>query len=159
MRARAATFGDFKCAHCHVLVSSAHIIAGVNNRNHCPYCLWSCHLDLYAAGDRLSACKAPMKPIGLTMKMVRNKYRREARGELMLIHQCTECRTLSINRIAADDDSETVMAVFQESLTLGQQIHALCQEYGIKMLKSEDADVVYAQLFGLQAEILLIHAA
>lgn len=157
MRARAATFGDFRCAHCQRLVSSAHMISGVNNRNHCPYCLWSSHLDLYAAGDRLSACKAPMRPIGLTMKMGRNKYRREARGELMLIHQCTECRALSINRIAADDDSETVMAVFQESLTLGGQLYAFCQEYGINMLKSVDAKVIYSQLFGLQAEMPPIH--
>ena len=68
MRAHLATFGDFKCAHCHALVLSTHLVSGVNNRNHCPYCLWSSHLELYAAGDRLSACKAPMKPIGLTMK-------------------------------------------------------------------------------------------
>ena len=52
MRARAGTFGDFVCAHCHALVSSAHWLSGGNNRNHCPYCLWSYHLDLYAAGDR-----------------------------------------------------------------------------------------------------------
>ena len=64
--------------HCHVIVSSAHLLSGVNNRNHCPYCLWSCHLDLYTAGDRLSACKAPMKPIGLTMKRSRNKYQLES---------------------------------------------------------------------------------
>jgi hypothetical protein len=153
MRARAATFGDFKCAQCHVIVSSAHLISGVNNRNHCPYCLWSGHLDLYAAGDRLSACKAPMKPIGLTMKMGRNKYQRDSRGELMLVHQCTECRTLSINRIAADDDSETVMAVFQESLSPGHLFHTLCQEYGIVMLKSEDTKIVYTQLYGHQTEI------
>ena len=153
MRAHATTFGDFKCVHCHVIVSSAHILSGVNNRNHCPYCLWSCHLDLYAAGDRLSACKAPMKPIGLTMKQGRNKYQRDSRGELMLIHECTECKILSINRIAADDDSGTVMAVFQESLQLGGQVHALCQEYGIVMLKKEDSKIVYAQLYGHQAEI------
>ncbi|HUE99584.1 MAG TPA: RNHCP domain-containing protein [Anaerolineales bacterium] len=153
MRARAATFGDFKCAHCHVIVSSAHLLSGVNNRNHCPYCLWSCHLDLFAAGDRLSACKAPMKPIGLTMKMGRNKYQRDSRGELMLIHQCTECRTLSINRIAADDDSGTLMAVFHESLVLGHQMYSLCQEYGILNLKAEDAKFVSAQLYGHYAEI------
>ena len=154
MRARAASslFGDFRCAYCHVLVSSAHLISGVNNRNHCPYCLWSCHLDIYAAGDRLSACKAPMRPIGLTMKTGRNKYRRDARGELMLIHQCTECRTLSINRIAADDDTETLIAVFQESLTLGRQFHVLCQEYGIVMHKADDARIVYTQLYGYQPE-------
>jgi hypothetical protein len=159
MRARSATFGDFKCAHCDVLVSSAHLISGVNNRNHCPYCLWSCHLDLYAAGDRLSACKAPMKPIGLTMKMGRNKYQRERRGELMLIHQCTDCKTLSINRIAADDDSGTVMIIFQESLSLVHQFHALCQEQGILMLKSEDARIVYTQLYGHRAEIPMMNWA
>ena len=148
MRARAVSFGDFRCAHCRVLVSSAHVVSGVNNRNHCPYCLWSCHFDLYAAGDRLSACKAPMKPIGLTMKMGRNKYRPEARGELMLIHQCTECRTLSINRIAADDDSGTVMTVFQESLQLEHPIRILCQEYGIMMLSAKDSKLVYTQLYG-----------
>lgn len=152
MRARFATFGDFKCAHCHAMVSSAHLLSGVNNRNHCPYCLWSSHLDLYAAGDRLSACKAPMKPIGLTMKKGRNKYQRDTRGELMLIHQCTECKTLSINRIAADDDSETVMAVFQVSLVPGHQIHALCQEYGIMILQKEDTRLVSAQLYGRYAE-------
>lgn len=156
MKARAATFGDFKCTHCHVIVPSTYLISGVNNRNHCPYCLWSCHLDLYAAGDRLSACKAPMKPIGLTMKMGRNKYQREARGELMLIHQCTECRALSINRIAADDDSETVMAVFRESFKFGPMLHALCQEQGIVMLRLEEAKIVYTQLYGNQAEIPMV---
>ena len=159
MRAYTGTFGDFKCAHCHVIVSSAHILSGVNNRNHCPYCLWSCHLDLYAAGDRLSACKGPMKPVGLTMKMGRNKYQRDARGELMLIHQCTECKTLSINRIAADDDSGTVMTMFQESLQIGHQIHSLCQENGIVILKAEDTKIVYTQLYGHQAEIPMINWA
>src|SRR5687767_14815111 len=141
MKAHLATFGDFKCAHCRVVVPSAHVVSGVNNRNHCPYCLWSCHLDLYAAGDRLSARKAPMKPIGLTMKRGRNKYQREARGELMLIHQCTECKALSINRIAADDEAEMVVAIFQESIRLEGSIHTLCQEYGITVLKTEDTKI------------------
>ena len=153
MRARAATFGDFKCAHCRSLVSSAHLLSSVNNRNHCPYCLWSCHLDLYAAGDRLSACKALMKPIGLTLKMGRNKYRREAGGELMLVHECSGCKALSINRIAGDDDSGTIMAVFQESLALDQPIRTLCQEHGIMMLTAEYTKIVHTQLYGRSAEI------
>src|SRR5918996_3785658 len=118
MRTRYTSFRDFRCAHCQAIVSCAHFISGVNNRNHCPYCLWSCHLDLYVAGDRLSACKAPMKPSGLTVKKGRNKYQRETRGELMLIHACVECKALSINRIAADDDSETILSIFHESLML-----------------------------------------
>ena len=153
MRTRTASFGDFRCAHCHVLVSSAHILSGVNNRNHCPYCLWSCHLDLFAAGDRLSACKAPMKPIGLTMKKGRNKYQREPRGELMLIHECVGCNTLSINRIAADDDSATVMAVFQESLFPGHQLQNKCQADGILLLSAQDAEIVHTQLYGRHVDI------
>ena len=153
MRSRAASFGDFRCAHCHVIVSSAHFISGVNNRNHCPYCLWSCHLDLFAAGDRLSACKAPMKPIGLTMKKGRNKYQREPRGELMLIHECAGCNTLSINRIAADDDSATVMAVFQESLFPGHQLQNKCQADGILLLSAQHAEIVHTQLYGHHVDI------
>ena len=153
MRTRAASFGDFRCAHCHAIVSCAHLLSGVNNRNHCPYCLWSCHLDLYVAGDRLSACKAPMKPIGLTMKKGRNKYQREVRGELMLIHECVECKAVSINRIAADDDSTTVISVFQESLTCRQELHALCIQHGIVPLNREEQEIVYTQLYGRYVEI------
>jgi hypothetical protein len=89
-----------------------------------------------------------MKPIGLTMKKVRNKYQREPRGELMLVHECVECKSLSINRIAADDDPGTVMEVFQSSLMLGTQIHAVFIQNGIGVLKIEDADILYCQLYG-----------
>jgi len=87
------------------------------------------------------------------MKKGRNKYQRDARGELMLIHECVECKSLSINRIAADDDSEMVMTVFQESLTLGHQIHALYQEHGIVILHLDDKELVHTQLYGRYAEI------
>jgi hypothetical protein len=157
MRARPASFGDFRCAHCHMLVSSSHGLSGVNNRNHCPYCLWSCHLDLFSAGDRLSACKAPMKPVGLTMKKGRNKYQHlenhRPRGELMLIHECTDCQTLSINRIAADDDSATVLAVFESSLTLHLGAQARFREDGIIILDSADTETVQVQLYGQGVEI------
>lgn len=146
MRYNASSFGDFKCAHCHGLVSSAHVLSGVNNRNHCPYCLWSCHLDLYVAGDRLAACKGQMKPIGLTMKTSRNKYRMDKRGELMLVHQCIECGSLSINRVASDDDSSMIIAVFQASIE--NRIHTLCEEYDIRALCASDTEALYRQLFG-----------
>jgi hypothetical protein len=153
MRYNAASFGDFRCAHCKAIVSSAHLLSGVHSRNHCPYCLWSCHLDLYTAGDRLSACKAPMKPAGLTMKRSRNKYQREARGELMLVHECTECQALSINRIAADDDSATVLAVFDESLSHLNDLLTRCTQDGIVILDVENREIVYTQLYGHVREI------
>lgn len=149
---RFSSFGDFKCLHCGAFVASSQLLSGVNNRNHCPFCLWSCHLDLYASGDRLSACKGAMKPIGLTVKKSRNKYRLESHGELMLIHQCTECAALSINRIAADDDAESVLHVFEESLVFHYQLIFLCQPHGIIPLNGDSIEAVEAGLYGQKAE-------
>ena len=153
MRAMATSLGDFGCVHCHNLVSAAHLLSGVNNRNHCPYCLWSCHLDLFVAGDRLSACKGQMKPIGLTMKKSRNKYRLESRGELMLVHECTECRTLSINRIAADDDPENILTIFQDSFLYGHPMRQSCESQGIIMLDEGETEMAYQQLYGQVMEM------
>ena len=83
---------DFTCAHCHNYVSAGPMLAGVHNRNHCPYCLWSKHLDQFKAGDRMAACKAPMQPIGLTMKYSHKKYASVSGSELMLVHICGGCR-------------------------------------------------------------------
>jgi hypothetical protein len=94
-----------------------------------------------------------MRPIGLTLKPGRNKYRPDAGGELMLVHECTECKALSINRIAADDEPVTVMAVFEGSLALGHPIRALCQQQGIVVLKAEQAKIVHTQLYGHSAEM------
>jgi len=139
-----STFGDFRCAHCGAFVTSAHFFSGVNNRNHCPYCLWSVHLDLFAAGDRLSACKAPMKPVGLTTKRTRNKYAPDGGGELMLVHECTDCRSFSINRIAADDLADAILEVYHESLDCRQSLDG----DEIAILQEEEQQKVYSQLFG-----------
>lgn len=96
-----------------------------------------------------------MQPIGLTMKHGRNKYRRDQQGELMLIHECIECQALSINRIAADDDSANILAIFEESLELDQQTHLALQQYGIMILSTEAISLVHRQLYGRAAEILV----
>jgi len=93
-----------------------------------------------------------MKPIGLTMKKSRNRYRLESRGELMLIHQCVECEELSINRIAADDDPESILSVFKESLLRDDQVRALCEIQGIEMLGTEAGELIYQQLYGQNIE-------
>lgn len=139
--------GDFRCAHCHNLVSSARLLAGVNNRNHCPCCLWSRHLDLYSAGDRLSACKAPMQPLALTLKRRRNKYGHGS-GELMLVHLCTDCGDISINRIAADDDAQSLLEVFSASSALPIRIRNLLLNNEIDILPPESLPMLQRQLFG-----------
>ncbi len=142
------TFGDFVCVHCHHFVSAQTALAGVHHRNHCPYCLSSRHLDLYAAGDRLSACKARMKPIGLTLKRQSKKYARFDQGELMLVHRCEECGKLAINRLAADDDNEAIMAVYQNSLRIEQHLYNRADEDGITLLGLADRHIVEWRLFG-----------
>ena len=71
----------------------------------------------------------------------------------MLIHECVECRTLSINRIAADDIPESIMEIFQESLLQGYQVRVKCEQADIVMLNAEDAKNVTAQLFGEYADV------
>ncbi len=137
----------FECKHCHAYVSGASSLSGVQNRNHCPYCLWSRHLDLHTPGDRLSACKSTMKPIGLTIKATNKKYGL-GRGELMLIHVCTDCGRLSINRIAADDVPENILHIFETALRLDLAMQARLNVEGIRVLQGMDREMVRSQLFG-----------
>lgn len=146
----------FMCAHCHGFVCTESGLSCVQNRNHCPYCLWSRHLDLYVAGDRLSACKSLMQPIGLTIKHTRKKYG-PGRGELMLIHSCKECNNLSINRIAADDDLQNIFTAFEGSFQIAKATYDCLESGGIRLLDEAEAPLVRRQLFGNEtrlAEIL-----
>lgn len=149
MKTRIATINaDFICSHCHQYISADSLLAGVHNRNHCPYCLWSRHMDWKEAGDRLSACKAGMQPIGLTVKRTNKKY--ERRGELMLIHRCSDCGKLSINRIAADDIPEAIYSVFEKSDRLSSVQRREIELAGIEILGSSEQTTVIEQLFGTE---------
>jgi len=157
MRRPPTTFGDFHCTNCGALVSSAHLLSRVHNRNHCPYCLWSRHLDLVNPGDRLSACKAPMGPIALTTKPGRNKYG-GSDGELMLVHFCTVCQSISINRIAADDDPDMLLDVFNTSFTLPARTRSVLVDAGIHILSSESFELLGRQLFGSEYAFHILEA-
>ena len=90
---------SFQCGHCGVDVSLD--APGTSHRNHCPSCLWSRHLDRNVPGDRKSGCPGGMEPIAVTV-----------RGERrwVLIHRCTHCGRLRLNKTAADDN---VLALMQ----------------------------------------------
>ena len=72
----------------------------------------------------------------------------------MLIHECMECNALSINRIAADDDTKSVLEIFKESLLQGYQIRARCEQAEITMLNADVAEIVYTQLYGREVPAL-----
>lgn len=81
----------FLCAHCGCTVTADAI--GTHQRNHCPHCLHSLHVDL-AVGDRRSLCRGVMEPIGAWQR---------ADGELALLHRCRRCGTIRSNRVAGED--------------------------------------------------------
>jgi DNA-directed RNA polymerase subunit RPC12/RpoP len=74
---------------------------GTKNRNHCPFCLYSLHVD-NIPGDRKSMCRGIMVPIG---KLVKED------GEESVVHKCSKCGLIRKNRIAGDDSVELVAAL------------------------------------------------
>jgi hypothetical protein len=134
--------GGFRCAHCKRWVVINEYI-GTGNRNHCNMCLWSKHVDV-AKGDRKSVCGAGMNPVGLTFKQ--EGFGKQ--GEIMLIHRCSECGKLSINRIARDDSDDEIMARFELSLSLEEVVRRAVQKQRIYMLKEADRPEILTQLFG-----------
>ena len=69
----------------------------------------------------------------------------------MLIHHCSECGTLSINRIAADDHPDSVMNVFHQSRALSRQLRSEIESQGILLLEEEESIIL--QLYGGQVEL------
>jgi len=97
--------GSITCAHCgHVFSTEAE---GTRQRNHCPRCLYSLHLDI-KPGDRLSGCRGLMEPIAVWV--------REGR-EWALIHRCAACGILKSNRIAGDDNETALLALSARALS------------------------------------------
>jgi hypothetical protein len=142
---------DFKCVQCGGNVRADRMLSGVNNRNHCPLCLWSRHVDQDKPGDRKALCKSRMQPLGLTVKNTLKRYGVEKSGEIMLVHRCAGCTKHSINRIAADDDPQALYQLFRHSLDLNEDlVHQLNGE-GILLLGSRDLTIVYSQLYGWQS--------
>jgi hypothetical protein len=89
-----------------------------------------------------------MRPVGLALKRSKKKYARPGQGELMLIHLCVDCGKVSLNRIAADDDSELIFEVYTSSFALDEHVHTQLYEHGVDALQSQDIHLVQAQLFG-----------
>ena len=139
---------DFTCKNCGRWVSACSIVSGVVHRNHCPTCLHSRHVDLFEAGDRLCACKSLMAPVGLTLKRSRDKYAAQQGGEVMLVHRCTHCNELVINRIAADDDPEKILALLKDESRPHQRIIEQCLDQGIRLIKKSERHLVLKRLFG-----------
>jgi hypothetical protein len=89
---------SFRCRNCALQVSLD--APGTAHRNHCPNCLWSRHLDDDAPGDRAADCGAVMEPVAISVR---------GDGEWVLVHRCTWCDEVHLNRTAGDDNPIMLM--------------------------------------------------
>ena len=94
----------FPCTRCGMPIPSE--AAGTHNRNHCPHCLHSLHVDI-RPGDRANPCRGVMEPITLWNK---------PGGETALIHRCSRCGELIANRVAGDDSEDVLKKLLVVSL-------------------------------------------
>jgi len=83
----------FVCANCGAGIAVPP--QGTMNRNHCPSCLYSLHVD-HRIGDRLSVCRGIMEPVGIWVR---------DNGEWAILHRCRKCGIIRANRIAGDDNA------------------------------------------------------
>lgn len=123
---------DFRCRHCKKQVSGKAL--GTKQRNHCPYCLYSLHVDINI-GDRKSTCQKTMKPVGLTTKKD---------GEIMIVSECNGCGKISANRIAGDDDPNTVLNLINFDNPMETEVNL--RKCHIELVKNKTE--VETQLFG-----------
>lgn len=67
-------------------------------RDHCPYCLYSKHVDINP-GDRLNSCKGLLQPIGI--EKFKNTFK--------IVYKCEKCNQEHRNIMAMDDDMEIII--------------------------------------------------
>ncbi len=87
---------SFTCENCHEEVKPL----GYTARDHCPYCLYSKHVDINP-GDRLNPCKGLLEPIGL------EKYK----DTYKILYKCKKCHKEHKNILATDDDMNKVIEI------------------------------------------------
>lgn len=75
-------------------------IIGNGYTNHCPFCLYSKHVDINP-GDRSCNCGGIMKPIEILQK----------NGEFVILHKCQKCGFERKNKIQEDDNIERIIEI------------------------------------------------
>lgn len=87
---------EFTCENCNKKVKKLNYTA----RDHCPYCLYSKHVDINP-GDRANSCMGLMKPIGI--EKFKNTYK--------IIYKCSKCNSIHKNIISIDDDFDEIIRI------------------------------------------------
>lgn len=77
-----------------------------------------------------------------------NPFTGRGGGELMLIHQCTNCSKLSPNRIAGDDNEYQILCLLKESIDLNQTLANQLKKLGLILITSKNKQEAMVSLFG-----------
>ena len=85
---------SFVCEVCNKKVKPL----GYTARNHCPYCLYSKHVDINP-GDRKELCQGLLKPISIDIE--HNTYK--------IVHKCEKCNQIKRNKTATDDNMTKII--------------------------------------------------
>lgn len=85
---------DFVCEHC------GQNVKGDGYTNHCPFCLWSKHVDVHP-GDRAHDCAGMMEPIGVEGGTP--NYR--------LVLRCQKCKHLQHMTVHKGDSPDALVAI------------------------------------------------
>jgi DNA-directed RNA polymerase subunit RPC12/RpoP len=85
---------SFICENCGKKVNKLEYTA----RDHCPYCLYSKHVDINP-GDRLNECCGSLKPIGI--EKFKDSYK--------ILYQCEKCNEIHKNVMAKDDNMDLII--------------------------------------------------
>lgn len=92
----------FVCVHCGKEV----LPLKYTSRNHCPFCLWSLHLDINP-GDRASTCGGELEPVFAEP---------DRKKGYIITHRCVKCGELRRNKAATEaqnqsDDIKKIIAL------------------------------------------------
>lgn len=86
------TIENFNCTHCGAVVH------GNGYTNHCPYCLWSRHVD-NNPGDRSSPCGGMMEPVSV-----------ESSGTgFVITHRCIICGHTRRQHTTDNDNMDAII--------------------------------------------------
>lgn len=85
---------EFICENCNKEVKKLNY----TSRDHCPYCLYSKHVDLNP-GDRANECKGLLVPIEL--EKFKDTYK--------IIYKCNKCNKIHKNIKAIDDNFNEIV--------------------------------------------------
>ena len=85
---------SFICENCGKTVSKG----GYTARDHCPFCLYSKHVDINP-GDRLNTCCGALEPIGIE----------KHKNTFKIVYKCKKCGEFHKNIIHNDDNKDLII--------------------------------------------------